>query len=130
MAASLTGNPERQKDTAPQPKKSLLAVPVGVKNKAVVDKLVSKFLDAGGFAVMLFHYDGAFEQWADLQWSNRAVHVAARRQTKWWLAKRFLHPDVVADYEYVFLWDEDIEVDAFVGATQDPQSCSLTHGSR
>ncbi|KAL6639180.1 hypothetical protein ACP70R_022910 [Stipagrostis hirtigluma subsp. patula] len=113
MEASLTGNPESQRDKAPPPKKSLLAVPVGVKNKPVVDKLVSKFLDAGGFTVMLFHYDGAFEQWADLEWSNRAVHVAARRQTKWWFAKRFLHPDVVADYEYVFLWDEDIEVDAF-----------------
>ncbi|KAL6645793.1 hypothetical protein ACP70R_017401 [Stipagrostis hirtigluma subsp. patula] len=112
MATSLTGNPEGEKDAAPPTKKSLLAVPVGVKNKALVDKLVSKFLDVG-FTVMLFHYDGAVELWADLQWSNRAVHVAARRQTKWWFAKRFLHPDVVADYEYVFLWDEDIEVDAF-----------------
>ncbi|KAL6639173.1 hypothetical protein ACP70R_022903 [Stipagrostis hirtigluma subsp. patula] len=112
MELSLGGDPEhRRKQTAPR--KSLLAVPVGIKNKAVVDKLVSKFLDAGGFAVMLFHYDGAVEQWADLEWSGRAVHVAARGQTKWWFAKRFLHPDVVADYEYVFLWDEDIEVDAF-----------------
>ena len=44
---------------------------------------------------------------------RRAVHVSARGQTKWWFAKRFLHPDVVAGYEYVFLWDEDVEVDAF-----------------
>lgn len=41
------------------------------------------------------------------------MHVAAAGQTKWWFAKRFLHPDVVAEYDYVFLWDEDVEVDAF-----------------
>ncbi|KAK3124907.1 hypothetical protein QOZ80_7BG0595940 [Eleusine coracana subsp. coracana] len=52
-------------------------------------------------------------QWNDLDWSGRAVHVAAQGQTKWWFAKRFLHPDVVAEYEFIFLWDEDIEVDNF-----------------
>jgi len=62
---------------------------------------------------MLFHYDGAVEQWGDLEWSRRAVHVAAPGQTKWWFAKRFLHPDVVAEYDYVSVWDEDVEVDAF-----------------
>ncbi|KAF0928457.1 hypothetical protein E2562_004104, partial [Oryza meyeriana var. granulata] len=51
--------------------------------------------------------------WSDLEWHGRAVHVAAAGQTKWWFAKRFLHPDVVAEYDYVFLWDEDVEVDAF-----------------
>jgi len=30
-----------------------------------------------------------------------------------WFAKRFLHPDVVAPYEYVFVWDEDLGVDNF-----------------
>lgn len=30
-----------------------------------------------------------------------------------WFAKRFLHPDIVAEYDYVFLWDEDIGVDHF-----------------
>ncbi|CAD6225837.1 unnamed protein product [Miscanthus lutarioriparius] len=112
MEPSLAGDPERMHAAAPTKPKSLLAVPVGIKNKAVVDKLVSKFL-AADFTVMLFHYDGEVEQWGDLEWSDRAVHVAARGQTKWWFAKRFLHPDVVAEYDYVFVWDEDIEVDAF-----------------
>jgi hypothetical protein len=107
MEASLAGIPERKRQQAP---KSLLAVPVGIKNKALVDNLVSKF-PSSVFTVMLFHYDGAVEQWADLEWSARVVHVAAPGQTKLWFAKRFLHPDVVAEYEYVFLWDEDIEVD-------------------
>jgi hypothetical protein len=116
MEPSLAGDPEHRHAAAAAPTKpkSLLAVPVGIKNKAVVDKLVSKFLAADDdFTVMLFHYDGAVEQWGDLEWSGRAVHVAARGQTKWWFAKRFLHPDVVAEYDYVFVWDEDVEVDAF-----------------
>jgi hypothetical protein len=110
---SMVGDPEQKEPGTGPSSKSLLAIPVGIKNKAAVDKLVSKF-PADRFTVMLFHYDGAGEeQWDDLEWSRRAVHVSARGQTKWWFAKRFLHPDVVAGYEYVFLWDEDVEVDAF-----------------
>lgn len=30
-----------------------------------------------------------------------------------WFAKRFLHPDVVAHYDYIFLWDEDLGVENF-----------------
>lgn len=30
-----------------------------------------------------------------------------------WFAKRFLHPDIVEEYDYVFLWDEDLGVDNF-----------------
>ncbi|CAL5075699.1 unnamed protein product [Urochloa decumbens] len=116
MEPSLAGDPEwrmKQQEAAaapaaPPPKrKSILAVPVGIKNKDVVNRLVSKF-PADDFAVMLFHYDGAVEQWGDFDWSERAVHVAAKGQSKWWFAKRFLQPDVVAAYDYVFIWDEDM----------------------
>jgi len=30
-----------------------------------------------------------------------------------WYAKRFLHPDVVARYDYIFIWDEDLGVEHF-----------------
>ena len=30
-----------------------------------------------------------------------------------WYAKRFLHPDVVAAYDYIFIWDEDLGVEHF-----------------
>ncbi|KAJ0053204.1 hypothetical protein Pint_02603 [Pistacia integerrima] len=33
----------------------------------------------------------------------------------WWYAKRFLHPDVVAAYEYIFIWDEDLGAEHFNG---------------
>ncbi|GAU20136.1 hypothetical protein TSUD_351980 [Trifolium subterraneum] len=91
---------------------NLLAIPVGVKQKQVVDKLVKKF-PSTDFVVMLFHYDGFVDGWKNLAWSNRAIHVSAINQTKWWFAKRFLHPDIVADYNYIFLWDEDLLVDNF-----------------
>ncbi|KAG2308452.1 hypothetical protein Bca52824_028200 [Brassica carinata] len=32
-----------------------------------------------------------------------------------WYAKRFLHPDVVSAYEYIFIWDEDLGVEHFNG---------------
>lgn len=30
-----------------------------------------------------------------------------------WFAKRFLHPDIVSIYDYIFLWDEDLGVEQF-----------------
>lgn len=91
---------------------SLLAIAAGIKQKNVVDKIITKFLE-NGFAVMLFHYDGIVDQWDDLQWARRVIHVSAANQTKWWFAKRFLHPDIVAEYDYIFLWDEDLDVEHF-----------------
>ncbi|XAR64885.1 hypothetical protein NMG60_11008772 [Bertholletia excelsa] len=78
----------------------------------MVDKMVRKFLSSN-FVVMLFHYDGVVDEWKDVEWSNCVIHVSAMNQTKWWFAKRFLHPDIVADYNYIFLWDEDLGVDHF-----------------
>ncbi|XP_072965337.1 uncharacterized protein [Typha angustifolia] len=102
--------PERK--GSEKPSKSLLAIPVGIKQKEVVNKIVSKFPSAN-FTVMLFHYDGIVDKWRDLQWSDTALHVSAISQTKWWFAKRFLHPNIVADYNYIFLWDEDLDVENF-----------------
>ncbi|XP_073006845.1 uncharacterized protein [Typha latifolia] len=92
--------------------KSLLAIAVGIKQKKVVDQIAKKF-SSSKFTIMLFHYDGVVDEWGDLQWSDSAIHVSAINQTKWWFAKRFLHPDIVAEYDYIFLWDEDIGVEHF-----------------
>ncbi|KAM7491557.1 hypothetical protein LguiA_034478 [Lonicera macranthoides] len=116
-----TSNLERRPLWGYPPKKgvncsnSLLAISVGLKQKEIVDKMVRKFL-ISEFAIMLFHYDGIVDEWKDLEWSDRVIHVSAINQTKWWFAKRFLHPDIVAEYSYIFLWDEDIGVESF-----DPQ---------
>lgn len=91
---------------------NLLAIAVGIKQKENVNQIVQKF-PSKNFTVMLFHYDGVTDKWSDLEWSNRAIHIVAINQTKWWFAKRFLHPDIVADYKYIFLWDEDLGVENF-----------------
>lgn len=91
---------------------NLLAIPVGIKQKELVNQMVEKFLESN-FVVMLFHYDGIVDEWNDLDWSGRVIHVSATNQTKWWFAKRFLHPDIVSEYDYIFLWDEDLGVENF-----------------
>ncbi|KAF5475622.1 hypothetical protein F2P56_007414 [Juglans regia] len=91
---------------------NLLAMPVGIKQKHNVDAVVQKFLPEN-FTIILFHYDGNMDGWWDLDWSNKAIHIVAQNQTKWWFAKRFLHPDVVSIYDYIFIWDEDLGVEHF-----------------
>ncbi|GAB4849163.1 hypothetical protein Ancab_003973 [Ancistrocladus abbreviatus] len=95
-----------------KPSAGLLAIAVGIKQKDIVNKIVQKFLSCS-FVVMLFHYDGVVDGWRDLGWNDRVIHLSAKNQAKWWFAKRFLHPDIVAEYDYIFLWDEDIEVENF-----------------
>ncbi|OMO76579.1 hypothetical protein CCACVL1_15608 [Corchorus capsularis] len=92
--------------------KNLLAMPVGIKQKENVDDVVQKFFEAN-FTIILFHYDGNVDGWWGLDWSDKAIHIVAHNQTKWWFAKRFLHPDVVSIYDYIFLWDEDLGVEHF-----------------
>ncbi|XP_054802998.1 uncharacterized protein LOC129306415 isoform X2 [Prosopis cineraria] len=92
--------------------RNLLAIPVGIKQKQNVNVMVRKFLRAN-FTIILFHYDGNVNGWWDLNWSSKAIHIAAHNQTKWWFAKRFLHPDIVSIYDYIFLWDEDLGVEHF-----------------
>jgi len=89
----------------------LVTFTVGVQQKDSIDRAVQKF--SGNFTVMLFHYDGKASEWDDLEWSRRAIHVSAPGQTKWWFAKRFLHPDAVAPYDYIFVWDEDLGLENF-----------------
>ncbi|XP_042492272.1 uncharacterized protein LOC122071878 isoform X2 [Macadamia integrifolia] len=91
--------------------KYLLVLTVGYLQKAIVDDIISKFSE--NFSFVLLHYDGKTSEWDEFEWSQRAIHVSIRRQTKWWYAKRFLHPDIIAPYEYIFLWDEDLGVENF-----------------
>ncbi|TKY59328.1 hypothetical protein E2542_SST16413 [Spatholobus suberectus] len=92
--------------------RNLLAVPVGIEQKNNVDAMVQKFLP-DNFTIILFHYDANVDGWWDLNWSSKVIHITAQNQTKWWFAKRFLHPDIVSIYDYIFLWDEDLGVEHF-----------------
>ncbi|CAH9097488.1 unnamed protein product [Cuscuta epithymum] len=91
--------------------KYLVTFTVGLEQKNNIDASVKKFSE--DFQIMLFHYDGHTSEWDQFDWSRRAIHVSVSKQTKWWYAKRFLHPDVVAAYDYIFVWDEDLGVEHF-----------------
>ncbi|GMI86789.1 hypothetical protein like AT3G27470 [Hibiscus trionum] len=91
--------------------KYLVAFTVGYEQRKSVNAAVQKFSE--NFTIVLFHYDGQTSEWDEFEWSRRAIHVSARKQSKWWHAKRFLHPDIVAPYDYIFIWDEDLGVQHF-----------------
>ncbi|KAM0889116.1 hypothetical protein ACQ4PT_027906 [Festuca glaucescens] len=103
----LWGSPREDTPT----RKYLVALAVGYAEKVNVNATVHKFSD--NFDVMVFHYDGRTTEWDEFEWSKQATHVSARQQTKWWFAKRFMHPSIVAPYDYIFLWDEDLGVENF-----------------
>ncbi|XP_074357703.1 uncharacterized protein LOC141697305 [Apium graveolens] len=94
--------------------KYLLTFTVGYQLRTHIDISVRKFSE--DFTVMLFHYDNRTSEWDQFEWSKRAIHISVPKQTKWWYAKRYLHPDIVAPYDYIFIWDEDLGIDKF-----DPQ---------
>ncbi|TQE04691.1 hypothetical protein C1H46_009674 [Malus baccata] len=104
----LWGEPSEDLKVTP---KYLVSFTVGINQKMNIDAAIKKFSE--NFTILLFHYDGRTSEWEEFEWSKRAIHVSVKRQAKWWYAKRFLHPDVVAAYEYIFIWDEDLGVEHF-----------------
>ncbi|XP_072052572.1 uncharacterized protein [Arachis hypogaea] len=91
--------------------KYLVTFTVGYNQRYNINAAVQKF--SSNFTIVLFHYDGRASEWDEFEWAKRAVHISAIKQTKWWYAKRFLHPHIVAPYEYIFIWDEDLGLEHF-----------------
>ncbi|KAJ4915153.1 hypothetical protein Rs2_00703 [Raphanus sativus] len=101
---------EPSEDLKKKPK-YLVTFTVGFEQRNNINAAVKKFSE--DFQILLFHYDGRTTEWDQFEWSKKAIHISAKKQTKWWYAKRFLHPDVVSAYEYIFIWDEDLGVEHF-----------------
>lgn len=101
---------EPSEDLKKKPK-YLVTFTVGFEQRNNIDAAVKKFSE--DFQILLFHYDGRTTEWDQFEWSKNAIHVSVKKQTKWWYAKRFLHPDVIAPYEFIFIWDEDLGVEHF-----------------
>lgn len=101
---------EPNEDLKKKPK-YLVTFTVGLDQRNNIDAAVKKFTE--DFQIMLFHYDGRTTEWDEFEWSKSAIHVSVKKQTKWWYAKRFLHPDIIAAYDYIFIWDEDLGVEHF-----------------
>ncbi|CAI9775328.1 unnamed protein product [Fraxinus pennsylvanica] len=105
----LWGKPSEDLTSKP---KYLVTFTVGYDQRNNIDAAVKKFSE--NFTIVLFHYDGRASKWDEFEWLKRAIHVSAKKQSKWWFAKRFLHPDIVAPYDFIFIWDEDLGVEHFV----------------
>ena len=104
-------NSEELPPTPPPPPNSVDIV-VGVKQMKTVDRIVSKFFSSE-FHVMIFHYDGSVDEWRAFPWYDRAIHVSAKDKTTWWLRRGSCTPDIVSEYNFFFLWDEDLGVENF-----------------
>ncbi|KAJ0436474.1 hypothetical protein HanHA300_Chr16g0591211 [Helianthus annuus] len=70
--------------------------------------LLDIFLNRQRFPFFCLAYFGPWTcVFVVFQW---IVHACV---SMWWYAKRFLHPDIVATYDYTFIWDEDLGFEHF-----------------
>lgn len=97
------------KQDAPRTQSCIFAVASGAMHAEQVNRTISR-LPLHDFQPVLFVYDGRPEVFSHFHWSPYAIIIAVKGQSKWWFARRFLHPEVVRPYEYVMVWDEDIEL--------------------
>ena len=94
---------EMPKDFVP---KMLYVSPVGAFAKDLLPETLRVFNEAGADCLLLQYDD------ADLnipEW----VEVIREPGMKWNLAKRNLPPEKTNDYDYIFLWDDDLDVTSF-----------------
>jgi hypothetical protein len=127
----LTGDP---RNDPPRTQHSVFAIAAGSKHAERVNRTISR-LPLSDFQPIVLVYDGFPQQFHRFHWSSSAIIISAPSQTKWWFARRFLHPEVVKPYDFVWvrpshqllpnllcaqammsdgrlaqLWDEDIEL--------------------
>ncbi|KAG6506821.1 hypothetical protein ZIOFF_032151 [Zingiber officinale] len=102
---SLPPYDDSQKDLQIQ-QKFLVTFTVGYDQKKNIDAAIKKntmiMFDIRGIP-------GTKRKEFSLGYSDELLLVIILR----WFAKRFLHPDIVAPYDYIFIWDEDLGVEHF-----------------
>ncbi|KAL7748985.1 hypothetical protein RI367_005634 [Sorochytrium milnesiophthora] len=107
------GNLERINQKAPreqllQRRAGVLAIMASKASQKQVNVIVSRF-PPEHFTIVLFITDNSV--WTDYAWFADAVAIRAASQAKYWFAKRYLTPDIVQDYDYVWVWDSDATID-------------------
>lgn len=99
----LAAVPEHSGGPAP---KILYVSPVGAASAELLPDVLKSFLEAGADCWLLQY------QKADLPIPD-GVRVICERGYKWQLAYRHLKPEAVAEYDYIFFWDDDLGVKDF-----------------
>ena len=90
------------------PKKSLFATALQRPAHRVMARLVQKF-GHENFDFIFFLWDGAEFDQDDFA----GCRMISEPGYKWQFFKKYVTPEVCADYEYIFAWDDDIGVDLF-----------------
>jgi hypothetical protein len=93
----------------PRPKSDLRLLfvsPVGKGAAPLIRQTLSRFEGAGADCLLLQYEDVGLEIPA-------TVRIIRDRGYKWQLAQRHLSPAAVADYDYIFFWDDDLDTDGF-----------------
>ncbi len=86
--------------------KLLFFSPVGRSARPLVSETVARFAAAGA--------DFRLVQYEDTDLALPAgIPVLRDSGAKWQLARRHLHPDSCADYDYLFVWDDDLAIADF-----------------
>ncbi|KAJ0031912.1 hypothetical protein Pint_13970 [Pistacia integerrima] len=81
--------------------------------RQMTKKIALQSLDATDFSTEMKKKKDSKNKADDSErWIEAKAEVLADNHS-WRYAKRFLHPDVVAAYEYIFIWDEDLGVEHF-----------------
>jgi len=100
--------------------KILFASPVGVNAKSLLPHVIQSFRSAG-VDILLMQYDDAELELEDVLFSDDCEHNNQTSQIKlikskgykWQLAMKHVSPELVAKYDYIFLWDDDLELPDF-----------------
>ena len=88
-----------------RPFKILLAVPVGLEGKENVKKYIHEF-NTVNCDFLLFCYDETKFEGDGFQ-NVKIIHEKGR---KWGFAYKYLTPEFCAEYDYIFYWDDDLEL--------------------
>ena len=83
--------------------KSLYFSPVG-KNGLEFFRKIRRVFPESAFDFLIIGYDEA-----DFGELSQGIELIRDRGQKWRLIKKYLTPERVAGYEYVFMWDDDID---------------------
>jgi len=89
----------------PDGRKSLYAVPVNAKCKDLVRKVLARFGHTH-FDFLLFVWDGSRFDEPEFE-DCRVIYEAGN---KWAFMQKYLTPELVSNYEFVFAWDDDIDI--------------------
>lgn len=89
------------------PKKSLYFSPVGAAGKPFLQTVVKRF-PRQLFDFIIISFDNT--DFADL---GPSVRVIKAKGQKWRFIREYLTPEFMAQYEYVFMWDDDIDASKF-----------------